>query len=115
MPPSSCRLIENVLGSVIANSSAPTLTSSETHCETCVWSLGGASGLKNSLKILRVNRLAAAMAMIAAGTRAPMTIAEKAIPVNQLGNMFWNRYGTASCALPAFLTSAAVVLLARAM
>src|SRR5260370_13892066 len=37
--------------------------------------------------MLRVNRLAAAMAMIAAGTSAPMTMAEKAMPVNQLGNM----------------------------
>ena len=103
-------MIENVLGSVIANSSAPTLTISETHCETLVWSLGLASGLKNSLKMFRVNRLAAAMAMIAAGTSAPMTMAEKAIPVNQLGNRCWNRYGTASWALPAFFTFAAVTL-----
>jgi hypothetical protein len=31
-----------------------------------------------------VNRFAAAMAMIAAGTSAPMTIAAKATPANQL-------------------------------
>ena len=36
MPPSSCRLMENVLGSSSANSSAPTLTISEIHCETLV-------------------------------------------------------------------------------
>ena len=114
MPPSSCRLMENVLGSSIANSSAPTLTISETHCETLVSSLGLASGLKNSLKMLRVNRLAAAMAMIAAGTSAPMTMAEKAIPVNQLGNRCWNRYGTASWGLFAFFTFAAVTLSASA-
>src|SRR6266581_408079 len=114
MPPSSCRLMENVLGSSSANSSAPTLTSSETHCETCVWSLGVASDLKNSLKMLRVNRLAAAMAIIAAGTSAPMTIAAKAMPVNQLGNRCWNRYGTASWALPAFFTLATVALSASA-
>ncbi len=54
--------------------------------------------------------------MIAAGTSAPITMAEKATPANQLGNMCWNRYGTASCALPpAFLTFATVALSARAM
>src|SRR5213079_2415483 len=93
MPPSSCRLMEKVLGSSIANSSAPTLTVSEAHCETLVCRRGLAEGLKNSLKMLRVNRLAAAIDMIAAGTSAPMTMAAKAIPVNQLGNRCWNRYG----------------------
>ena len=44
-----------------------------------------------------------------------MMIAANAIPVNQLGNMCWSRYGTASCVLPAFLTSAAVVLSVSAM
>ena len=70
--------------------------------------------MKNSLKMFRVNRLAAAMAMIAAGTSAPMTMAEKAIPVNQLGNRCWNRYGTASWGLFAFFTLAAVTLSASA-
>jgi hypothetical protein len=116
MPPRSCRLIENVLGSSMANSSAPSLMTSETHCETLVCSLGLASGLKNSRNMFRVNRLAAAMDMIAAGTRAPMMMAAKAIPVNQLGYMCWNRNGTESCALPpAFLTFATVVLSASAM
>src|SRR5580658_1185567 len=115
MPPSSCRLIENVWGSSTANSSAPSLTTSEVHWETLVSWWGVASGLRNSLKMFRVNRLAAAMAMIAAGTSAPMMMAEKAIPANQLENMFWTRYGTASCALPPdFLTFATGTLSARA-
>src|SRR5215831_15001287 len=46
MPPSSCRLMENVLGSSIANSSAPILTTSDTHWETLVCRCGLASGLK---------------------------------------------------------------------
>jgi hypothetical protein len=91
MPPSSCRLMENVLGSVTANSSAPSLTSSDAHWDTLVSRCGLASGLRNSLKMFRVKRLAAAIDMIAAGTSAPMTMAEKATPVNQLGNMCWNR------------------------
>ena len=44
--------------------------------------------------MLRVNRLAAAMDMNAAGTSAPMTIMAKATPVNQCGNMCSNRLGT---------------------
>ena len=58
--------------------------------------------------MLRVNRLAAAMAMIAAGTSAPMTMAANATPANQLGNRWWNSNGTASCVLSAFFTGAAV-------
>src|SRR5690349_16397488 len=50
MPPSNCRLMENVLGSETANSSAPILTVSDAHCETLVSSRGLASGWKNSLK-----------------------------------------------------------------
>ena len=71
--------------------------------------------MKNSLKMLRVNRFAAAIAMIAAGTRAPMMMPANAMPANQLGNMCWNRYGTASCGLPDFLTLAAVTGSAIAM
>ena len=107
--------MENVCGSSTANTSAPNLTTSDAHCDIRVSSAGLASGLKNSLKMLLVNRFAAAIAMIAAGTRAPMMMPANAMPVNQLGNMCWNRYGTASCVLPAFLTSAAVVLSATAM
>src|ERR1019366_784149 len=52
--------------------------------------------------MLRVNRFAAEMAMMAAGTRAPMAIAAKATPANQDGNMSANSWGTTSCgfALP---------------
>ena len=107
--------MEKVCGSSTANTSAPNLTTSDAHCDIRVSSAGLASGLKNSLKMLRVNKFAAAIAMIAAGTRAPMMMPAKAIPVNQLGNMCWNRYGTASCALPDFLTFAAVTGSATAM
>ena len=56
--------------------------------------------------MLRVNRFAAAIDMIAAGTSAPITMAENAIPSNQGGNIFWNRNGTASWALaPLALTA----------
>src|SRR5258708_19552969 len=50
--------------------------------------------------MLRANRFAAAIDMMAAGTSAPMTIAEYPIPANQLGNMCSNNSGTDSCALP---------------
>src|SRR5215469_15310275 len=45
--------------------------------------------------MLRVNRLAAAIDMIAAGTRAPIPIAAKATPTNQDGKLWRNRAGTA--------------------
>src|SRR5260221_14338804 len=48
--------------------------------------------------MLRVNRLAAAMDMIEAGTSAPMAMAAKAKPWNQEGNTLTNRPGTAYCA-----------------
>ena len=44
--------------------------------------------------MLRVNRLAAAIDMIAAGTSAPIAIAPKAMPANQDGNAWSNRTGT---------------------
>ena len=56
--------------------------------------------------MLRVNRLAAAMDMMAAGTSAPMTMAAKAIPANQLGKTRWNRNGTASCAFAPLASTA---------
>ena len=48
--------------------------------------------------MLRVNRLAAAIDMIAAGTSAPIAMAENAMPANQLGNCCSKNAGTASCA-----------------
>ena len=41
-----------------------------------------------------MNRFAAAIDMIAAGTSAPMAMAANAIPANQLGNICWNSSGT---------------------
>ena len=44
--------------------------------------------------MLRVHRFAAAIDMIAAGTSAPIPMAAKATPANQLGNMLSNSSGT---------------------
>ena len=44
--------------------------------------------------MLRVNRFAAAIDMIAAGTSAPMPIAANAMPANQSGNILSNSSGT---------------------
>ena len=44
--------------------------------------------------MLRVNRFAAAIDMIAAGTSAPMPMAANAMPVNQSGNILSNSSGT---------------------
>src|SRR6516225_8058063 len=66
--------------------------------------------------MLLLNRLAAAIDMMAAGTSAPMMIAEYPMPANQLGNMFWNSSGTDSWALlPCALTPAFTAGAARAM
>src|SRR5829696_7933775 len=47
--------------------------------------------------MLRVNRFAAAIDMMAAGTRAPIAIAENATPANQSGNWSSKNFGTTSC------------------
>ncbi len=44
--------------------------------------------------MLRVNRFAAAIDMMAAGTRAPIATAAKATPANQSGNILSNSSGT---------------------
>ena len=44
--------------------------------------------------MLRVNRFAAAIDMIAAGTSAPMPMAANATPANQSGNILSNSSGT---------------------
>src|SRR3954447_17306006 len=49
--------------------------------------------------MLRVKVLAAAIDMIAAGTRAPMATAAKATPANQLGKESSNSCGITSCGL----------------
>ena len=45
---------------------------------------------------MRVNRLAAPMLITAAGTSAPIAIAENAKPANQDGNSVLNNMGTTS-------------------
>src|SRR5215469_12222983 len=116
MPPSSCRLIENFGLSASTKTSAPTLTSSDTNWATLVSWAGLALGLTNALKMLRVNRFAAAIDMIAAGTSAPIAMAAYPTPANQGGNIFWNRNGTESCAFaPCALTSAGTPGAASAM
>src|SRR5664279_2878642 len=49
--------------------------------------------------MLRVKRLAAEIAMMAAGTRAPIAMAAKATPANQDGNISSNSCGTTSWGL----------------
>ena len=49
--------------------------------------------------MLRVKVLAAAIDMIAAGTRAPMAMAAKATPANHDGKASSNSWGMTSCAL----------------
>src|SRR5581483_5034742 len=96
MPPSSCRLIAFWVFIPSTNASAPNLTTSEAILETVASSCGVAFGRMKSRQMLRVNRLAAAMDMIAAGTSAPMAIAANATPANQLGKTSRKRRGAAS-------------------
>src|SRR4051794_41500903 len=56
--------------------------------------------------MLRVHRFAAAIDMMAAGTRAPITIAAYATPANHDGNSFSNSCGTACCGLVTFTPAA---------
>src|SRR6478736_6806853 len=49
--------------------------------------------------MLRVKVFAAAIDMMAAGTRAPIATAAKAIPANQDGKLSSNSWGITSCAL----------------
>src|SRR6478735_8095289 len=63
--------------------------------------------------MLRVNVLAAAIDMIAAGTSAPMATAAKATPANQLGKESSNSCGITSCGLG--LPSAPMGLVPAAM
>ena len=95
MPPSSCSWIAYCVGTNRMKTSAPNLTSSDTHlaiCASCAWSMFGSM---NSRWMLRVYRFAAAIDMIAAGTSAPMPIAAKATPTNHDGKWCRNSAGTA--------------------
>src|SRR6478752_3040127 len=56
--------------------------------------------------MLRVQRFAAAIDMIAAGTSAPMTIAAKATPANHGENSFSNSCGTDCCGFATFTPAA---------
>src|SRR5919199_1669480 len=70
------------------NSSAPTFTNSDATLATADSCSGVESGRTYSVQMLRVNRLAAAIDITAAGTSAPMAIAANAKPSNQLGKYF---------------------------
>src|SRR3569833_3484491 len=75
--------------------SAPAFTTSDTIFATCASPLPETFGLTYSFQMLRVNKLAQAIDMIAAGTSAPIAIAANATPTNQSGNACTNSAGTA--------------------
>src|ERR1035437_1382414 len=100
----------SVVGSTRMNTSAATLTSSETTLLTLASSRWLIWGWMYSRQMLRLNRLAAAIDITAAGTSAPTAMAAKATPVNQLGNIFWKR-----SAMALLLPNAAVGLMPAAM
>jgi hypothetical protein len=81
---------------MIAN--APILTTSEVSLATRASSSWVASRWRYSFHTLRVNRLADAIDMTAAGTSAPMAIAPKATPTNHDGKTLRKRSGTAKFA-----------------
>src|SRR5690242_12839883 len=56
--------------------------------------------------MFRVKRFAAAIDMMAAGTRAPMATAAYATPANQLGNMAWKSSGAARRLLVVWMPAA---------
>src|ERR1700694_923211 len=93
-PPNNWKLMAYWVGRNTMNSSAPALTTSEVNLAICDSSRSLMFGRTYSRQMLRVNRLAAAIDMIEAGTSAPMAIAAKAKPTNQDGNICTNRPGT---------------------
>jgi hypothetical protein len=64
---------------------------------------------------LRVNRLAAAIDMTAAGTSAPMAIAANATPTNHDGKKCRNRSGTAKLGLDGVMPAAIAMYPSRAI
>src|SRR5579885_2988844 len=74
---------------------APNFRTSEAHLATSDSARSEALGLMYSLKMLRVNRFAAAIDITEAGTSAPIEMAAKATPANQLGNCWRMSAGTA--------------------
>src|SRR5690242_21345510 len=95
IPPRSCRSIANLVGRYSTASSAPNFTSNEMFLairDSCAfdnWLL------TYGRQMLRVNRLAAPIDMIAAGTSAPSAIAAKQKPANQGGKLALINAGTA--------------------
>src|SRR5579859_2335771 len=77
---------------------APNFITSEAHLATLDSARSDAFGEIYSLKMLRVKRLAAAMDITEAGTSAPIEMAAKAKPANQLGNCALMSAGTAAFA-----------------
>src|SRR5438552_16096103 len=76
-------------------SKAPNFTTNEAHLATAASSRSLAFFLKYSLYIFLVNRLAAAMDIMEAGTSAPIAIAANAKPANQDGKKALISPGTA--------------------
>src|SRR3954470_7015196 len=97
-PPSGCRLIANWVGTN-TKISAPTLTKSDAIFATFASACGVTPGFTYGFQKLRVNRFAAPIDITAAGTNAPIAIAAKANPVNQLGNSALKSAGTTSLSL----------------
>src|SRR5580692_5688136 len=95
-PPSNCRSSAYCVGRKIVNASAPSLTTREAILATDASPAWLMSRLTYDFQILRVNRLAAPMLTTAAGTSAPIAIAENAKPANQDGNNVLNNIGTTS-------------------
>src|SRR5207249_698885 len=96
--PSNWKLITCAVGIATMKISAPNLTTNEVILATLASCLSLLWGLIYSLKMLRVNRLAAAIDITAAGTNAPMAIAAKAKPANQSGKEVLIKMGTAAFA-----------------
>src|SRR6202046_3900655 len=95
-PPSNCRSSAYCVGRKIVNASAPSLTTREAILATDASPAWLVSRSTYDFQILRVNRLAAPILITAAGTSAPIAIAENAKPANQDGNNTLNRTGTTS-------------------
>src|ERR1700733_2738714 len=95
-PPSNCRSRAYCVGRNRMKARAPTLTTSDAILATAASPAWLMSGLTEDFQTLRVNRLAAPMLITAAGTSAPMAIAENEKPANQDGNSALNSVGTTS-------------------
>src|SRR5579864_5987646 len=85
-------------GKKMTKINAPSFTTSEVSLAMLDSSLSVMFGLMYSRQMLRVNRLAAAIDMMEAGTSAPIAMAPKAKPANHEGNIWRNRPGTTNCA-----------------